>query len=62
MTRTASELTEAAKLCRGMAATCATDEAREALLEVADSLEEEAGGMFVEPPSDRSAPMFNWTR
>jgi hypothetical protein len=66
MGRSATQLNEAARLCRGLAATCATDEARDALIEVADDLEAEAATK-PQAPSDRTtqeaaAPLFKWTR
>jgi hypothetical protein len=57
------KLHQAAKSCRDMAAECVTEEAREALLEVADSLDGEA---TVKEQSIerllRPVPMFSWTR
>ncbi|HET6943002.1 MAG TPA: hypothetical protein VFH89_12655 [Sphingomicrobium sp.] len=57
------KLHQAAKSCRYMAAECVTEEAREALLEVAASLDGEA---TVKEQSirrrARPVPMFNWTR
>lgn len=52
----------AARTCREMAAECVTEEAREALLEVADSLDGEATAkenVMVRRVGD--APVFNWT-
>ena len=63
MNRSPMKLHQAAKSCRDMAAECVTEEAREALLEVADSLDGEAtakeqsiGGRA------RPVPMFSWTK
>ena len=54
-------LHQAARTCRDMAAGCVTDEAREALLEVADELDKEA--TLKKLPEVRradDAPIFNW--
>ena len=61
--RPPGKLHQAAKTCREMAAECVTVEAREALLEIADSLDGEATAK--ERCAGRRAsnvPMFNWTR
>ena len=53
----------AAKTCREMASECVTEEAREALLEVADSLDGEATAKEnITQRVVRDAPIFNWTR
>lgn len=53
----------AARTCREMATECVTEEAREALLEVADSLEGEATTKEnIMARRVRDAPAFNWTR
>lgn len=63
MYRSPAKLHQAARACRAMAAECATNEARKALLEVADSLDGEAAAKeqsierLVQP-----APMFNWMK
>ena len=50
-------------MCRDLAAGCLTDEARSALLEVADDLDLEAGTKEqVEERHAREAPLFNWSR
>lgn len=63
MTRTTTSLHEGAKLLRGMAATCATDEARRALLEVAEDLDQEAERLGTNPsaPTRLTDPLFRWT-
>jgi hypothetical protein len=65
MGRSATQLNEAARLCRGLAATCATDEAREALSEVADDLEAEAAtrpqALSERTTEVAAAPLFKWT-
>ena len=46
-----------------MAAECVTDEAREALLEVADSLDGEATAKEnLTQRRARDVPLFNWTK
>lgn len=61
--RSPAKLHQAAKSCREMAAECTTEEAREALLEIADSLDGEATAKenLIKRPV-RNAPMFNWTK
>ena len=56
--RSPEKLHQAARTCREMAAECVTDEAREAMLEIADSLDGEASAT-ARPV--REVPMFNWT-
>jgi hypothetical protein len=61
--RSAMRLHQVARSCREMASECVTEEAREALLNVADSLDSEATAK--ETLIERRAPnvpMFNWTR
>jgi len=61
--RSPLKLHRAAQTCREMASECVTEEAREALLEVADSLDGEATAKdsLLQRPV-RPVPMFNWTR
>jgi hypothetical protein len=56
MTRNPDQLIRLSLLCRDLAGTCQTDEARDALLEVAADLETEADGK----PSSPDASLFNW--
>ena len=56
-------LHQAARTCREMAVECVTDDAREALLNVADSLDGEANAKEnIMHRRVRDVPMFNWTR
>ena len=60
MNRTPYKLHQATTTCRDMAAECVTEEAREALLEVADSLDGEATAN--EQQRKQDVPIFDWTR
>lgn len=61
--RTPMKLHMAARTCREMAAECVTVEAREALLEVAASLDGEATVKEnIVARRVRDAQAFNWTR
>lgn len=60
MNRSPYKLHQAARTCRDMAAECVTEEAREALLEVADSLDGEATDK--EQQRKQDVPIFDWTR
>jgi hypothetical protein len=63
MNRSPMKLHQAANSCREMAAECDTEEAREALLEVAASLDGEATGKEQSiRHRSRPVPMFSWTR
>ena len=63
MDRSPYKLRQAARSCREMAGECATEEAREAMLEVADTLDGEASAKAnLSGRIARDAPMFNWTR
>ena len=65
MTRTTTSLHEGAELLRGMAAARATDEARRALLDVAEDLDAEAERLGTKngtsAPPRLTDPLFRWT-
>jgi len=56
--RSPQKLEQAARTCREMAAQCLTEEAREAMLEIADSLDGEA---TAKERHVREKPVFGWT-
>lgn len=63
MNRSPRKLHQAARTCREMASECVTEEARNALLAVAQDLEVEASDK--EQLAERRAPhthLFSWTR
>lgn len=60
MNRSPAKLRMAARACREMAAECVTEEARQAMLEIADSLDGEATAKLAD--SVRPVPLFNWTK
>jgi hypothetical protein len=60
MNRSPAKLHVAARACREMAAECVTEEAREAMLEIADSLDGEATAKLAD--RTRVVPIFDWTK
>jgi hypothetical protein len=63
MSRSPDQLHDAARICRDPAVGCVTQDARSALLEVADDLDREAGTKEqAEERRARDAPLFNWTK
>jgi hypothetical protein len=52
-------LSKSARLCREMAAECLTEEAREALLDAADSMD--GGAERNDRPQRPDPPVFRWT-
>ena len=63
MDRSPFKLHRAAQTCREMASDCITEDAREALLEVADSLDGEATAKEnLINRRARDVPAFNWTK